>query len=76
MVGFLFHEEPHPDNVMGDAIPDGLSENPNFGRKMPIKVEMEGIVKAFKKRGFTAYFKQLPETNDLPNWTLIVRRDR
>ncbi|HZX19538.1 MAG TPA: hypothetical protein VFF13_00825 [archaeon] len=78
MLGFYFAEEPNIQSLAGGAIRKGLSEKPNYERKMKIETEMHGIERAFEKRGFRAKFFKYPEELasrlKLPQWMLILER--
>ncbi len=80
MVGFQIGNAKEPGAFLRMDITDGLSPKPKENRRMPIEKEMEGIEKAFVKRGYAAKFLKFDEKigarYNLPNWMLIVKRLR
>ena len=80
MVGFEFVEKRTPKSYLSQVMDTGFSENPIEERRMPIEKEMRGIERALQKRGFRAQFhpihQALVKTYSIPNWTLIIKRER
>jgi len=77
LVGFNFVQEKSSSAYFLMNIMGGFSENPNEERVMPIRVEMDGIKRVFQKKGFAAHFCPYPfKGDDLPNWMLILKRER